>query len=123
MKILTIKNIIKNGIVFEREPILFGPNRYSEGLDYIRLKILQRISIIKGELKSEIPSFRESAEYGIPYFDKFSKEEMDVVLKSEIMEVSEVLSITSWNSYISEKGTYVCEFECSTTEGSLTWKS
>ena len=118
MKILNIKDISE---LNTREPVLFGSDRYVTALEYVKQKLIQRLSVIQGELKSSIPSFSESRMYGVPYLDKFNRDETDLLLKSTIMSIPEILAITSWVSN-QEGSVYTCEFTCMTVEGVLSWR-
>ena len=118
MKILNISDLSEFNT---REPVLFGSNKYVTGLEYVKQKLIQKLSVIQGELTSPIPSFAVSRLYGVPYLDKFSKEEVDLLLRGTILSIPEVLSITSWSSR-QDSNVYKCEFSCNTVEGVLSWQ-
>lgn len=121
MKILNIGTVVVAGSEFKNEIILYGPSKYVEGIDYVRSKIIQKLSVIRGELASPIPSYDESRKYGIPYLDKLTSLETDIMIKNAVTSIPEVNRITSWESWI-EEGKYHCKFVCETVEGDIEWQ-
>lgn len=115
---------------FENEVKLFGVDKYVSGLDYVRSKIIQKLSVIRGELASPLPSYEESATYGIPYLSKLTKAGNDLVISNAITTIPEVQSILKWSSGLrtadpgkpNERKVYYCDFTVLTTEGELAWQ-
>jgi len=79
----------------------------------------QHLSIQYGELNY---AFEESSDVGIPYINKKTKEEMDLILKDEILSTQGVAKIIEYNSNVEDRH-YTVEFTVETNGGDTVWLS
>lgn len=66
--------------------------------------------------------YEDTSDIGIPYIDKKSKEELDLIIRSEILATPGVNDIISFTSRVEERK-YILEFSVKVTEGEIVWLS
>jgi hypothetical protein len=79
----------------------------------------QKLLIQYGELNYYM---EDTSDVGVPYIDKKSKEELDLIIRSEILNTPGVIDIMSFTSRV-ENRVYVLNFSVKTTEGEIVWLS
>lgn len=86
---------------------------YVDKNEGIKCSLIQRLSVIKGELWYNI-------DLGIPLFEKQrNKGVVDSYIISTVLEHPDVISITEFNSYIVNNHNYECDFKCTTKYGEI----
>lgn len=88
-------------------------NNYAEKQDAVVCSLNQKLSVIKGELWTDI-------NYGIPLFDKYrSKAIMDAYILQKLNKHADVKKILTFNSVFQEHS-YSCTMTILSTYGELT---
>lgn len=85
--------------------------------ELVRHRLIQKLSIQYNELRYEYVATKS---IGIPYLNKKTKEEMDLILKSEIASTEGVEKILEFNSKMIDR-VYHLDFKVRTTGGETTW--
>jgi hypothetical protein len=79
----------------------------------------EKLLIIYGELNY---FYEDASDIGIPYIDKKSKDELDLIIRNEIIETPGVKEITTFSSKVQER-LYILNFSVKTVEGEIIWLS
>ena len=66
--------------------------------------------------------YEDTSNVGIPYIDKKTKDELDLIIRNEILGTPGVREILSFNSVVEER-LYRLEFSVRTIEGETVWLS
>lgn len=66
--------------------------------------------------------YEDTSNIGIPYIEKKSKEELDLIIRNEILSTPGVNEILSFVSTVEDRA-YKLEFSVKTTEGEIVWLS
>lgn len=96
---------------------LFDNSIASTNVDVVRNRLIQKLSIQYGELQY---NFIETFNIGIPYLNKKSKAEMDLILKNEILKTEGVKQILEFNSTVVDRH-YKLEFKVLIDKGEIVW--
>ncbi len=86
-------------------------------VDVVRNRLYQRLYIQFGELRY---SYMNTEIVGVPYINKKTKAEMDLILRSEILATEGVDRILEFNSTVKDR-VYYLEFQVKTIEGEIIW--
>lgn len=86
---------------------------YAEENEGIKSSLIQRLSVIRGELWYNVNK-------GIPLLEKQrSRGIIDSYIISTVLEHPDVISIIEFDSYIENNHIYKCDFKCSTKHGEI----
>lgn len=101
------------------------PNQDShstDNVDYVTQKLLQNMNIFANELN--LP-FENTNNIGIPYINKHSKDELDLIIRDYILNTPGVDRIEEFKSELkgSDKRTYVLDFKVISVRGEIIWLS
>lgn len=66
--------------------------------------------------------YEDTSNVGVPYIEKKSKEELDLIIRNEILSTPGVNEILSFVSTVEDRA-YKLEFSVKTTEGEIVWLS
>lgn len=99
--------------------VAFDDSIAKSNKDVVTQLLKQKLLIIYGELNY---FYEDASDIGIPYIDKKSKEELDLIIRNEILETPGVQEITDFKSKIQER-LYVLNFSVKTVEGEIVWLS
>ena len=129
-EILVFKDWLKGGLKeigmlsFERDSgwdMTMFTGAYTNSIeDTVIQKLQQKLSIFLGELNYP---FENTSEIGLPYIEKKSKEEMDLVLYDEISRTEGVINITEFESEMTDDRVYRLKFKIETQGGISEWLS
>lgn len=89
----------------------------TDSTELVKQRLMQKLSIQYNELRYE---YVKTENIGIPYLNKKTKEEMDLVLRSEIASTEGVEKILEFNSRMVNR-VYHLDFKVRTTGGDITW--
>lgn len=87
--------------------------------EFVINRLQQKLSIQYNELKY---SYMPTTNVGIPYINKKSKEEMDLIFKNQIRSTEGVREILSFTSSV-ENRIYKLKFSIRSKEGEIIWLS
>lgn len=94
----------------------------TNNVDYVTQKLLQNMNIFTNELN--LP-FENTNNIGIPYINKYSKGELDLIIRDYILNTPGVDRIEEFKSELkgSDKRTYVLDFKVISVRGEIIWLS
>jgi hypothetical protein len=99
--------------------VAFDDSIATETEEIVTQLLRQKLLIIYGELNY---FYEDASDIGIPYIDKKSKDELDLIIRNEILETPGVKEITTFSSKVQER-LYILNFSVKTVEGEIIWLS
>ena len=90
-----------------------------EEVEIVKQLLQQHLSIQYGELNFQ---FEDSSDVGIPYINKKTKDEMDLILRDEILSTKRVAKILKFESSLVDRK-YTVKFTVETDGGETLWLS
>jgi hypothetical protein len=129
-EIIGIKDWISGGIIdIEDIPnyslgegwdiVMFNSSYTNSVIEYATQLLQQKLSIQLGELQY---NYERTSDIGVPYIDKKSKEELDLLLQNQISNTETVKEILEFNSTLQNRQ-YHCDFKVMIEGGNTLWLS
>lgn len=115
-------NINAYGITFSKQEtaidIAMSSDAYANSLqEYVKTLLISKLYTVKNEIQYKTEDF----DTGIAWFDKKQKLELDLLIKNAILTTPYVISLKSFNSTVSNNGTYSVDFIAILLGGSSVW--
>ena len=98
---------------------IFDDSYTENNTDTVTQLLQQKLSIQHGELNYD---FENSLDVGVPYIDKKKKDELDLILRDEILSTQGVDQIISFESTMKDRH-YTLKFSVKTSGGDTVWLS
>jgi hypothetical protein len=99
--------------------VMFNNSYTNTVLEYATQLLQQKLSIQLGELSY---NYERTSDIGIPYINKKTKNELDLILKNQIINTETVKEILEFSSTF-ENRHYSCNFKVMIQGGDILWLS